>query len=476
MYSEWLFESLQVAKGVLIVDGSRRLEANEVRRTIAQIQRACSDVGIGEGSCVAMLPERSADWVMLLHALLLMGAVPTLIDKKIDPKLIITNETFIIAGGEADVDTLGAMQIIRLDDIMHITRQQGDAALQYVSGKNEDVTVMVVHSSGTTGRPKKVHYSFKNLQWALMAYRTIYQLDINSRILFSLPFHYCYSVIPCCLAPMMHGKTTIILPEGGTNNDVFKLIALERVEIIVATPSLYKDMAKLDPASVQFESLKICDSGGESIPPAVAQLLEDHSSVMVTEGYGLSETTSLTHFLIPEQDGTVRYGSVGRSLSGVDCKIVGESGNAVVVGEIGELCIQGPMVATYEDREILLDDGCFHTGDYFYEDKDSYYYFVSRKKEALDVDPAFAAIVHAAVPGLVLVGGVTDVAYIMYGEDDIEILYSSLNGIVAETYEKEMREHLPGKLSKAAFRHVARIPRNTNGKVLLEKARRVCAE
>ena len=476
MYSKWLFESISVASGVIIVDGQRRVTADDARGMIARIQDYLINSGITPGMRVALFPERSADWILLLQALLLIRAVPTLIDKNLDPRSILTDESYIITNTNNN-PSKGLKHLSLTDIIDEAFRcNTGDCRLLCNEGDSAEDSVLVVHTSGTTGKPKKVHYSYKNLRWALCKYYNIYKLDENTRILFSLPFHYCYSVIPCCLTPIMFGKTIIVLPEGGSNDEVFRLIGDESVEVIVATPSLYKDMTKLNMGKVDFRSLKVCDSGGESMSPLVARFLEDVSSVIITEGYGLSETTSLTHFLIPNNHGNIKYGSVGPPLGDVICSIVDNDGNELKSKVIGELCIQGPMVARYEDRSILSDDNKFHTGDYFYED-DGYYYFVGRKKEMVGISPDIAAAIHAQIPGLVLIEEVTDVAYIMYSDDDIEILYSS-DSPASSSYDQEnsMRRLLSEEIQHVSFRRVSGIPRNTNGKVIIEKAKRKCAE
>lgn len=469
MYSSQLYAALNDAQGILVIEKNKSYSAEEVRHKIAAFEQALEKAGIHQGMRVAILPMRTADWVFILAALLLLEVNPTLIDYRADASQIVTEEECIISS-EPQKDIKNCKAIL-LQTIVESAQLFTGDRLRYSHNNSEDTPVMTVHTSGTTGRPKKVFYTYRNLHWVLDAYYSIYRLDENDRILFSLPFHYCYSVIPSCIIPLSFGKTTVILPEGSTSRQTADYIAQNEVNIVVATPGFYKEIAKFKPETLDFHSLRICDSGGESVPPAVAKLIFEQSGIWVTEGYGLSETSSLTHFLLTDEKGTVRIGSVGKALSGVACKIVDIEGNEVEAGAIGELLIKGDAVATYEDREIISLDGWFHTGDYFYSDNDGHYYFVSRMKEATTVDVSIARLVHNIVPELVLVADVLDVAYVMQDNSYIDVMYSAKEAASGQTIEAEMVCRLPVELKNIThFRRVARIPRNTNGKVVLNEA------
>lgn len=328
---------------------------------------------------------------------------------------------------------------------------------------------MSVHTSGTTGVPKKVAYSDKNISWAVDEYSRVYNFSQKDSILFSLPFHYCYSVIPCCIVPFALGKKVILAPSDSTPIDIARLIEKEKVHILVVNPVFYIALSRLDLCQFDLSSLQLCDSGGESIPPSVVDMLYKQANTLITEGYGLTETTSLTHFLLPDSRGQIRIGSVGRACSDVKTRLLDTLGDEVENGEIGELWVSGPMVADGVETELMDGENWLNTEDLFYEDSDGFFYFVSRKKDAPIEDSEFVFVAFQAVQKLVNLDNIKDVTHVVNGPGDITIFVSLIDSMSArdrETYGKHIQDLLPISIrDSATIRYVDRIPRTVTGKV-----------
>lgn len=358
------------------------------------------------------------------------------------------------------------MEIPHFDELEH----QNGITLETLSMPDND-RLFTCHTSGTTGMPKKITYRQGNILWALEEYAEIYKLNVNNVVLFALPFHYCYSIIPCCIVPFIYGKTVVVASERSTAADVARVISAKKVNIIAVVPTFYQQLLSLDLSQLDFTSLTLCDSGGESIPLPIIAKFQEKTAALITEGYGLTETTSLTHFLLPDAEGGLRLGSVGRACRGVECRIVDEGYRPVAQGEIGELLVRGSMVIDgYDDSSKDLDafhDGWFKTGDLFYADADDFYYLVSRKKDAINIPPRLVGVASKYVPLLLDNVDVLDVAYKCLSPEDVQVFVVAAADADRTRIKDDILAALPSELAElVTVRFVDRLPRTATGKVL----------
>lgn len=465
-YLEEVRSQLIIPEGSLkVVDGGRDFDTTAIRRIVEAYVVLIDEWKLPSGSRIAIMPKRTVDWVCFMYALMFCGVIPLLLDAEMDEatiKDVLEDEKIIFSDRGIEIEGY---------DVRALPLTQGLAAND---GLLESIdlsfhsALFTAHTSGTTGTPKKITYTNENIDWAVEEYSRIYNFDANSTILFSLPYHYCYSVIPCCIVPFAAGKTIVIAPEQSSTELIAQLIEKNKIEILVVNPYFYNDLSRIDLSSYNFKSLKICDSGGESIPLPVVRRIKEQTDVLITEGYGLTETTSLTHFLLPDSKGELRIGSVGQACTGVETRIVDAEGQTVNGGDIGELLVRGAMVAPYDNADIEATDenGWFATGDFFYEDTVGFFYFVSRKKDAVDIPIEIIGAAASAIPLLLGIQLIQDVAYKFNDSDDLIIFVVCDVNIDRELMNTEILSRLPDEISKIAdIRYVARLPRTSTGKV-----------
>jgi long-chain acyl-CoA synthetase len=232
-------------------------------------------------------------------------------------------------------------------------------------------------------------------------------------------------------------------------------------------------MVHMNLKNYDFSSLKICDSGGELLPLPIITKLRENTGLIITEGYGLTETSSLSHFLMPDANGVLRLGSVGQPCSGVMCKIIDKDGAEVGTYEPGELLIKGPLLMKgYDDitlnKDVFTDDGWFKTGDIFYKDEEDFYYFMARRKELNNQDLATAKYIR-------------EIGQLLHNLDDIQELFLVLQQNLSVTLfikptdpSNEFCSLLQEKIGKIlyrlplqaiTYRFVNHIPRTASGKV-----------
>ena len=144
---------------------------------------------------------------------------------------------------------------------------------------------------------------------------------------------------------------------------------------------MYIDIINNNLDDIDLSSLRICDSGGDSLPIECIKKFEEKTKAVITEGYGLTETASLTHFNYSAKERKI--GSLGKCVTNVQCKITDLEGNEVEKGKWGLLWVKGPMVFNgYVNNDELtnkvLKDDWFNTQDIVKVDNEGYYYIAGR--------------------------------------------------------------------------------------------------
>ena len=255
----------------------------------------------------------------------------------------------------------------------------------------EDVAVFQ-YTGGTTGLAKAAMLTHRNIvcntlqvvSWAHMAERG------KEVVMCVLPFFHVYGMTVGMNVGFYLGGTLVLEPRFEVER-VVKLIEKYKVTLFPGVPTIYVAIYKYVSESskkVDLSSVKFCLSGGAPLPVEVAEEFECLTGGKVREGYGLSESSPVTHANLP--DAPPKKGSIGIPVSDTCAKIVDpETGEDMPVGEPGELCVKGPQVMKgywnrpEETKKTLDKDGWLHTGDIAYMDEDGYFYIVDRKKDMI---------------------------------------------------------------------------------------------
>jgi long-chain acyl-CoA synthetase len=358
---------------------------------------------------------------------------------------------------------------------------------------DDDATIF--YTSGTTGQPKGALGTHRNICTNLLslafaaaraAMRTtdpdgatgagVRTSDRNAYLL-SVPFFHatgCHSILVANLA--FGGK--IVLMYRWDAGRALELIEREQITTFGGVPAMvwqvldHPDFARRDTSSVRA----IGYGGAPAAPELVRRIEAMFPGRTPSNGYGLTETSSVTT-LNSGEDYLRRPDSVGVPVAAVDVKVVDPAGDALPVGDVGELWIKGPnVVKGYwnkpEATAATFSDGWLHSGDVARVDGEGFVYIVDRAKDMIIrggenvycVEVEAALYEHPAVNDAAVIG----IPHPVLGEEVGAVVYA-LPG--SDVTEEELRTHVAGRL--AAFKVPVRIwfrdeplPRNPAGKIL----------
>ncbi|MHA1452069.1 MAG: AMP-binding protein [Promethearchaeota archaeon] len=251
----------------------------------------------------------------------------------------------------------------------------------------ENDTALVLHTSGTTARPKIVPLTQQNLCSSANNIMGTLNLLQNDRCLNIMPLFHIHGLIGAVLSSVSAGAS-IICTRGFNVNTFFDIVHEHKPTWYTAVPTMHHSiLSKAQKDGVKDTNLRFIRSSSQALPPKIMKELEDIFEVPVIESYGMTEAS---HQMAsnPLPPGIRKPGSVGKA-AGPEISIMNEEGEHLHSGETGEIVIRGSSVTkAYENNEIAntnsFTQGWFRTGDEGYLDEDNYLYITSRIKEIIN--------------------------------------------------------------------------------------------
>lgn len=338
-----------------------------------------------------------------------------------------------------------------------------------------DDTAVILYTSGTTGNPKGVVLTQRNIVSNAVAGsgRGSGEGDV-SRIgevqLAVLPLAHAYGLTASNVG-YLNGSSAVMHPRFDTTA-VLSAIERYRVNGFAGVPAMFVALLYTpDADKYDTSSLRYCVSGSAPLPLAVLEGFEQKFNCQIREGYGLSEATTVltAHSL----DMPRKPGSVGKPIPGVEVLVVDENDNPLPPGEVGEIIARGPniMRGYYnmpEETRAALRNGWLHTGDMGRFDEDGYLYVVERKKDLIirgglniyprDVEEVLnrhPAVIESAVVGIPSERMGEEVKAFVVTREDVD----------AEALKAYCREWLANYKTPSEIEFVSALPRNIVGKI-----------
>jgi len=384
----------------LIVPNRFSLSYSRLRELTDEASLALASYGIGKGDRVALvLPNGPEAIVLFLAASKIATACPLNPAYKEEEFRFYLEDVaarFLVVppgDGEAARHAVpqGATVIearVDSDGRLHMNRDGHGRAVDSFENSSEGDIGLVLHTSGTTSRPKRVPLRHHNLAASVSNIIATYELGPEDVSLCVMPLFHVHGLVASALATFASGGT-VVAPDRFTPLGFWPLMQAHRPTWFTASPTPHQlVLARLQedrPAGT--ERLRFVRSCSAALSPAQMALMEQRFGVPVLEAYGMTEAShQMASNPLPPEPRVA--GSVGRG-TGVDIAVFDEGGAAVPAGMPGEVVIRGPNVMRgYEDNPQAnanaFVDGWFRTGDLGTLDSAGYLRLIGRIKELIN--------------------------------------------------------------------------------------------
>ena len=488
---------------IAVISRGKPTTYGELRHQVAGLRGGLLGLGLDPGDRVGIVAANNWYFVVSYLAVLGAGCVavpinPTSPVPEVQSELAAIGARVVIVGpkGRATVSGLDRSALPALETVI---ASQGDAApdalvldelmasepAPIVERQPDDLAVLIF-TSGTAGSPKAAMLTHGNLLANLEQCQ-----DHPGRrqgpddVVFGvLPMFHIFG-LNVALGLSLIAGATVLLVERFDPQTALESIANHGVTVISGAPTMWSAWASLPGAPADaFATVRLATSGAAKLDPATRRAIEERFGLDLAEGYGLTEAspvvTSGTGVAAPD-------GSIGVPLSRLHVRLVDADGQDSLVGDAGELWVQGPNVfAGYWNdpeatRGALTDDGWLRTGDVAVVDDDGFLFLVDRVKDLIivsgfNVYPAEVEEVIASHPGVaqVVVIGVPH----PHSGEAVKAYVVVEPGVSVE--EDDIIQHCEAHLArykcpqKVLF--VDEIPQSANGKVLRKELRAASAE
>jgi long-chain acyl-CoA synthetase len=479
---------------IVLRAGDLEMTYGELNRAVCGVAASLRARGISPGDKVALLVPNVPEFTIAYFGILYAGATVVPINvlaaapevtyflEDSDARLLIVHPLFeepgrkgadplsvpvVIADGEEDEDTIGAMAKADPIDGPHPTSPQE--------------TAVILYTSGTTGKPKGAELTHSNLlmNCAVVAPKLMPASAGGHRALATLPLFHSFGQTVIQNTMIATGGSFTLLPRF-TPEEAFELIERDRLTIFAGVPTMYFALLhhRGDRAH-DISSLEICMTGGAPMPVEVMNSFEEKFNVEILEGFGLSETSPVASFNVLGKPR--KAGSIGYPVWGVEMCIVDDADEVLPDDERGEICIRGHNVMKgYLNRpeatKETLRNGWFHSGDIGLRDSDGCYWIVDRKKDMIlrggfNVYPREVEEVlyeHEDVVEAAVIG----VPHESHGEEVKAVVALTVDGKAsAEDLKAFCKERLAAYKYPRIVEIVPALPKGPTGKILKRELR-----
>ncbi|ATZ48921.1 Bcpcs60 [Botrytis cinerea B05.10] len=257
---------------------------------------------------------------------------------------------------------------------------------QKVEQAQPDDVALVLHTSGTTGRPKAVPLTHRNLTTTMKNIQATYKLTPADRTMLVMPLFHVHGLLAGFLAPLMSGGS-VIVPLKFSASEFWSDFITHKANWYTAVPTIHQILLKNPPPTTK-PNIRFIRSCSSPLSPTTFHALEETYKAPVLEAYAMTEAShQMTSNPLPP--GKRQPGSVGIG-QGVEVRILDGEGKEVPIGSEGEISIRGENVTKgylnneKANKESFTEDGFFRTGDQGKMDKDRYVFITGRIKELIN--------------------------------------------------------------------------------------------
>ncbi|MGE5138955.1 MAG: class I adenylate-forming enzyme family protein [Rudaea sp.] len=364
--------------------------------------------GVGKGDRVAILARDGIEHLDCLYACGKLGAIHTAFNwrlhwretaalvEKTTPKVLIYSDDF--KANVAEIEAASRGTGCQIGHYLHLEGegipgsahfetvvQASPAAPVRCETLEAEDTFCLLFTGGTTGLPKAAMISHRMVCWNVLN-TVIHDLHHDDTYLNIYPLFHAGGLFAYMSSQVVFGNTSVLTRQFDPVQ-VLDLIQREKVTVFAGVPTMYQVMLQAPNfKSADLSSLRFCTCGGAPLPVPVVQQYMREKGILFKQGFGMTEY-GVGLFALSAEDAERKAGSIGRPNFFIDVRVVDDDNRPLGPNEVGELVLKGPsrFSGYWNDpeasKQVLDDEGWFHTGDLVRHDEEWYFYVVDRKKD-----------------------------------------------------------------------------------------------
>ncbi len=474
----------------LAVDGPATLTFAELRDDARRLEASLAAAGLATGDTVSVVMPNGLQTLRILLGTMYAGLCVNpvnLLSQPAQMRYVLEHSDcrVVIAAPEwaervrALLDGLGrAVRLIVVapdgdaDDFRTAFAVAGDGAPP--TAVSPDATALLMYTSGTTGVPKGVMLTQRNLAANAASISAEHDLGPDDRVLGVLPLYHINAFAVTMLAPLAHGGS-VAMAARFSAAQFWAQASQAGCTWINVVPTIISYLLEGDvPARESLARIRFCRSASAALPPEHHRAFEAKFGIGIVETMGLTETVAPS-FSNPLDPARRKVGSVGRA-SGGEARVIDASLAPLADGSTGEIAIRGAHVMRgyYKNdeatRNSFTPDGWLRTGDLGHRDDEGFFFVTGRIKELIikggeniaprEIDEALLA--HPAVLDAAAVG----MPDRHYGQDILACIVLRPGAAIGESELRDFCvEHLGRFKTPKVIRFVEALPRGPSGKV-----------
>jgi acyl-CoA synthetase (AMP-forming)/AMP-acid ligase II len=386
---------------IAVAGGGLSLTYDQFRQQLDRLVAQLGQLGLGRGDRIAMALPNGLEMVASFFAASVVGAAAPLnpaygldefkfyLEDTGARALIIPPQGSEVARSAAGDQTIIIEATLDSDGLVQFWSAQTAGPFRACEYPRADDTALILHTSGTTSRPKRVPLSHANLMVSARNVAETYKLTPEDVSLCVMPLFHVHGLVASLLATLYTGGTVVVPPRFNALT-FWSTVREHRVSWYSGVPTIHQLLltrAKPGARPAGAEQLRFIRSCSAALPPQMMTDLEERFGAPVLEAYGMTEAA---HQMAsnPLPPSARKPGSVGPG-TGVSIAILDEAGNLLPQGATGEVAIKGPNVfsgyeGNAEANAASFSNGWFRTGDQGFLDSDGYLVLTGRIKELIN--------------------------------------------------------------------------------------------
>jgi long-chain acyl-CoA synthetase len=376
MLEQLLLEAVKAfsEKTALVYD-NLKISYKELYSHVSSLSKGLSSIGLGQGDCVALVLPNCPEFAIAFYSLAQLNGIVLPLNhlfkaEEISHYISDSNARAIITDMKraelcrnviAKLDK--EIELIVVDGIHPFSRYfyelmiPEETEIYDPAASSFEGDLLYQYSSGSTGKPKKVCRTQYNLSQEVKNFTATAGITSADTILCTVPLYHAHGLGNCLLAATCNGATLVILeqvvqkgipvevPFVFRRTQVLELIEKEGITILPAVPYILNTLAET-PSNIQVDlsTLRLCFSAGNFLSKDIFEKFFQRFGIPIRQLYGCTEAGSISINLDAEPEKTLD--SVGIPMQNVEVKIIGEAGNELPIGAIGEVVIKSEALTS----------------------------------------------------------------------------------------------------------------------------------